>query len=341
MEILSNYSLKQLNTFGLEVKTDSYCKVTSIEDIKGLLSRPEISNFNKLVLGGGSNMLFKGDFHGLTIHNCIEGITVLPYDEDYVLVSAGGGVNWHAFVMYCVDQGYGGIENLSLIPGCVGAAPIQNIGAYGVEIKDTFYQLTAMNLVDGTIQLFNAAQCHFGYRDSIFKHEGKNKYIITEVTFRLSKRPAINKSYGAITSQLEVMGITNPTIKDISNAVIAIRQSKLPDPKVIGNAGSFFKNPEIPLSQFEDLQRQFPDVVGYKTHDTLMKVAAGWLIEKSGWKGKRVGNTGMHEKQALVLVNHGSATGNELIEHAKRVQSSVKEKFNIELEMEVNIISSM
>ncbi len=338
MEILSNYSLKQLNTFGLEVKTDSYCKVTSIEDIKGLLSQPEISNFNKLVLGGGSNMLFKGNFNGITIHNCIDGITNVSHDNDYVLVSAGGGVNWHSFVMHCADHVYGGIENLSLITGCVGAAPIQTIGAYGVEIKDTFYQLTAMSLSDGSIQLFNADQCRFGYRDSIFKHEGKNKYIITEVTFRLTKRPVINKSYGAITSQLELMGITNPTIKDISNAVIEIRQSKLPDPKVIGNAGSFFKNPEIPLSQFEDLQRQFPDVVGYKTHDTLMKVAAGWLIEKSGWKGKRIGNTGMHEKQALVLVNYGNATGNELIEHAKRVQSSVKEKFNIELEMEVNII---
>ncbi|MBP6658200.1 MAG: UDP-N-acetylmuramate dehydrogenase [Bacteroidia bacterium] len=338
MKIHANYPLQKLNTFGLNVLTTNYCKVTSVEDIKELLAKPEISGQNKLILGGGSNMLFSKDYQGLIIHNCIEGIRIDSQGEDQVLVSAGGGVNWHSFVLFCVDHGFGGIENLSLIPGCVGAAPIQNIGAYGVEIKDTFFELTAVNLTDGCIQKFNAAQCHFGYRDSVFKREGKNKFIITEVTFRLSKNPVINVSYGAIKSQLESMNITAPTIKDVSDAVIAIRQSKLPDPKVIGNAGSFFKNPEIPTEQFNELQKSFPDVVGYKTHDQLTKVAAGWLIENSGWKGKRIGNTGMHDKQALVLVNYGNATGNELIEHAKRVQSSVKDKFDIDLEMEVNII---
>lgn len=338
MKIQTNFSLKELNTFGLAVQTSRYCKVTSVPDIQDLLSNPEIQKLKKLVLGGGSNMLFAHDFEGLVIHNCIEGIRMDDQGEDHVFVSAGGGVNWHSFVLYCVDHGFGGLENLSLIPGCVGAAPIQNIGAYGVEIKDTFFELTALDLTDGNIQKFNSAQCHFGYRDSVFKREGKNKYIITEVTFRLSKKPVINVSYGAIKSQLESMNISTPTIKDVSEAVIAIRQSKLPDPKVIGNAGSFFKNPEIPTEQFIMLQNSFPEIVGYKSHDNLTKVAAGWLIENSGWKGKRVGNTGMHDKQALVLVNYGNATGNELIEHAKRVQKSVLEKFGIELEMEVNII---
>ena len=338
MEIQSNYPLKDLNTFGLDVRCAKYCKVHSVEEIKELMLQPGVSGQQKLVLGGGSNMLFSHDFEGLIIHNCIEGIRIDDQGNDQVIVSAGGGVNWHSFVLFCVDNGFGGIENLSLIPGCVGAAPIQNIGAYGVEIKDTFFELTAMNLIDGSLQKFSAAQCHFGYRDSVFKHEGKNKFIITEVTFRLSKNPVINVSYGAIKSQLETMGIINATIKDVSNAVIAIRQSKLPDPKLIGNAGSFFKNPEIETTQFSELQKKYPEIVGYKTHDQFTKVAAGWLIENSGWKGKRIGNTGMHDKQALVLVNYGKATGNELIEHAKRVQASVKEKFNIELEMEVNII---
>ncbi len=338
MKIERNYPLQELNTFGLKVHTTAYFRITSLEEINELLSNPEISTLKKLVLGGGSNMLFSKDYDGLIIHNCIQGIRIDSEGDDQVLVTAGGGVNWHAFVLYCVDHGYGGIENLSLIPGCVGAAPIQNIGAYGVEIKDTFFELTAVNLIDGSLQKFNAAQCHFGYRDSVFKRAGKNKFIITEVTFRLSKNPAINVSYGAIKIQIESMNISAPTIKDVSEAVIAIRQSKLPDPKVIGNAGSFFKNPEIPNTQFEELQKSFPDIVGYKTHDQLTKVAAGWLIENSGWKGKRIGNTGMHDKQALVLVNYGNATGNELIQHAKNVQSSVKEKFNIELEMEVNII---
>lgn len=338
MEIQENYSLKNLNSFGLDVQCDRYCKVTSNAEIKSLLSQMSIAPLPKLVLGGGSNMLFTGNFKGLIIHNCIEGICVKAEDNDFIWITGGGGVNWHSFVMYCVDHGFGGIENLSLIPGCVGAAPIQNIGAYGIEIKDTFSELTAIDLKDGSIHKFNNEQCRFGYRDSIFKREGKNKYIIIDVTFRLTKHPKINVSYGAITSQLQETGIIEPTIKDVSNAVIAIRQSKLPDPKVIGNAGSFFKNPEITTVQFEMLKNNYVDIVGYKTSDNMIKVAAGWLIEKSGWKGKRVGNTGMHDKQALVLVNHGNATGSELIEHAKRVQQSVKEKFNIELEMEVNII---
>lgn len=338
MEILTNYPLKQLNTFGLDVHTAYYCKVASIEEVREIITHPETKNLPKLILGGGSNMLFSSDFNGLVIHNCIDGISVQPEVNNSVLVSAGGGVNWHSFVMYCVEHGYGGLENLSLIPGCVGAAPIQNIGAYGVEIKDTFHGLTAVNLIDGSTRHFNAEQCRFGYRDSFFKQEGKGKFIITQVTFRLSKNPVINTTYGAISSQLQSMHITAPTIRDVSNAVIAIRQSKLPDPKVIGNAGSFFKNPEISMKQFMELQSKYPEIVGYKTQSDHMKVAAGWLIEQSGWKGKRVGNTGMHDKQALVLVNYGNAVGSELIEHAKRVQSGVKEKFNIELEMEVNII---
>lgn len=339
MKIDKKYSLKSLNTFGLDVNADAYCRVSSVAELKELVAQPEIQSLPKLILGGGSNMLFTNDFHGLIIHNSIEGICIEREDNDEVLICAGGGVNWHQFVLHCVDHGFGGIENLSLIPGCVGAAPIQNIGAYGVEIKDTFHQLTAVDLKVGSVHKFTNEQCRFGYRDSIFKREAKNRFMIVDVTFRLKKNPVINTSYGAITQQLTEMGIDKPTMKDVSNAVIAIRQSKLPDPKEIGNAGSFFKNPEIPIDQFDTLKKAHADIVGYPTSHGGMKVAAGWLIEKSGWKGKRVGNVGMHAKQALVLVNYGGATGAELIDHAKRVQASVKEQFAVELEMEVNIIS--
>ncbi len=339
MEIQSNYSLQALNTFGLSVKAKYYCEVTSISEFKALMEEPRYSSLPKLVLGGGSNVLFIDDFHGLVIHNKIAGICILEETDTAVLITAGGGVNWHQFVMHCVDKGYGGIENLSLIPGNVGAAPIQNIGAYGVEVKDTFFQLTAINLQDGSIHKFNNTECEFGYRDSIFKRESKNKFIIVDVTFRLSKQPKLSISYGAIKDELSAMGIEHPTIKDVSEAVIAIRQSKLPDPAIIGNAGSFFKNPEVAISFFDELKKSFPEIIGYKISESKIKLAAGWLIEKSGWKGKRIGEVGMHAKQALVLVNYGKAKGEELIAHAQRVQASVQENFGINLEMEVNIIS--
>lgn len=291
-----------------------------------------------MVLGGGSNVLFTNNYDGLIIRNRIENTNILFENEEYVDVKVGAGMNWHSFVLYTIEKNYPGLENLSLIPGCVGAAPIQNIGAYGVEIKNTFLELEAINIEDGSMRTFSNQECRFGYRDSIFKNEARNKFIIVSVTFRLNKKTKANTSYGAINDQLKVMNIDQPTIRDISNAVIAIRQSKLPDPKVIGNAGSFFKNPEIQLKQYEILKEKFPAIVGYPSAENKIKLAAGWLIEQCDWKGKRIGNTGMHEKQALVLVNYGQATGEELLSHAKKVQQSVREKFGVELEMEVNIV---
>jgi UDP-N-acetylmuramate dehydrogenase len=291
-----------------------------------------------MILGGGSNVLFKNDFDGLIIHNTIGGIDILREDENEALVRSGAGVVWHDFVKFTIANKFPGIENLSLIPGCVGAAPIQNIGAYGVEIKKTFHELTVVSIEDGSVRTIRAAECRFGYRDSIFKHEAKNKFVITDVTFRFDKQATLNTTYGAINDQLKVMSVEHPTIRDVSEAVIAIRRSKLPDPNEIGNAGSFFKNPEIPTGQFDELKNKYSDIVGYPASPGHTKVAAGWLIEKAGWKGKRIGNVGMHAKQALVLVNYGNATGEELVTHALNVQRSVKEIFGVEVEMEVNII---
>lgn len=337
MHFEENFSLKSLNTFGLTARARYFAEAGNTEELKAILTDPKSAGVTKMILGGGSNILFTRDFDGLIIHNNIGGISKLSEDTDSVLLQAGGGVIWHEFVLYAVEHGYSGIENLSLIPGTVGAAPMQNIGAYGVEIKDTFHSLVAVDLSNGESRTFNLEQCHFGYRDSVFKREEKGKYIIVSVIFRLRKNPVINTSYGAIEEQLKSMGIEKPGIKDVSNAVIAIRRSKLPDPKEIGNAGSFFKNPEIPMAQYEDLKRTFPDMVAYKIANDKMKLAAGWLIEQCGWKGKRVGNAGMHARQALVLVNYGGATGEELINHARNVQKSVKEKFGVEIEMEVNV----
>ncbi len=337
MKLLENYSLKNQNTFGIDISARWFCSVTQTSELQQLLSDIYFKNTPKLILGGGSNILFTRNFEGLVIRNRIENIQLIAEDNDSVLVSAGGGMNWHAFVIYTIEHNYSGLENLSLIPGCVGAAPIQNIGAYGVEIKNTFHSLTAINLADGSLKTFDATACRFGYRDSVFKQEAKNKYAIVEVTFRLKKNSELNTSYGAIEEELKKMHVDHPTLSDVSNAVITIRQSKLPDPKVIGNAGSLFKNPEVPKETFDRIKANYPGLVGYPATDK-MKLAAGWLIEQCGWKGKRIGNCGMHEKQALVLVNYGGATGKELLEHAKKVQESVVQKFGVFLEMEVNII---
>ena len=338
MKVLENYSLKNYNTFGLDVKARWYAEITNTEDLQLLLKNPEFNTTPKMILGGGSNILFTKDYEGLIIRNRIEFIKKLSEDENQVSIKVGAGMNWHSFVLYTIDQNYPGLENLSLIPGCVGATPIQNIGAYGVEVKHTFHELNAVNLSDGSLQTFKAEECDFGYRDSIFKQTAKNKYAIVDVTFHFNKNNSLNTSYGAIEDQLKIMNITNPGIRDISNAVIAIRKSKLPDPEIIGNAGSFFKNPEIPEDLFKNLEQKFPGIVGHQSVNGKIKLAAGWLIEQCGWKGKRIGNTGMHERQALVLVNYGGATGKELIDHALRVKESVLEKFGVELEMEVNII---
>lgn len=338
MKILRNYSLSHLNTLGIDAKAAFYAIVHSVDELMALIQSPEVQNGPILILGGGSNILLSKDFPGIVIHNSLKGLEIVDETADWSLVRSGAGEVWHEFVCFAIDKGLGGVENLSLIPGYVGASPIQNIGAYGVELKDVFHELEALDLRDGSLKTFSHSECRFGYRDSIFKHEAKGKYIITSVTFKLNKKPTLNTSYGAIEEELKVMGITSPGIKEISQAVINIRRSKLPDPAEIGNAGSFFKNPEVSVELYERIKKDNPELVAYKTSDQKMKLAAGWLIEQCGWKGKVVNKVGMHRKQALVLVNYGGASGQELLSHARKVQQSVKEKFGVEIEMEVNVI---
>lgn len=337
-EVRENVSLKSLNTFGIGVSARYFAEVHSIEEIRGLLGDEKVKDLPRLILGGGSNILFTQDFDGLVIYNKLTGISVLREDKNYAWVQAASGEVWHELVLFCIGKGYGGIENLSLIPGTVGAAPIQNIGAYGVELKDTFQSLEAMNLKDGSIQTFDLSNCDFGYRDSIFKREAKGQYFINSITLKLSKKPVLNTSYGAIKTVLEQLKIDSPDVAAVSRAVCQIRNSKLPDPKVIGNAGSFFKNPEISAELFDALREEYPEIPGYTVAGGNVKVPAGWLIEQCGWKGKRAGNTGSHKDQALVLVNYGEAQGNEVRALAMEIKKSVEDKFGISLMPEVNII---
>jgi UDP-N-acetylmuramate dehydrogenase len=338
MNIQQNVSLRSYNTFGIDVNAKQFVEVNTLEELCVLCAAFNLSDRRLLILGGGSNVLLTGDFDGMVIRINLKGIEVLKEDEDHVWIKSMAGEVWHEFVMHCVEHGWGGVENLSLIPGYVGAAPMQNIGAYGVEIKDTFESLEAVEIATGEIITFSNPDCRFGYRESIFKQEAKGQYIIASVTFRLNKKPNFNTSYGAITQTLEEKGIKELSIKAISDAVIHIRQTKLPDPKALGNAGSFFKNPEIPAEQFNELKVKFPGMVGYPAGEHHIKVAAGWLIEQCGWKGKVVGNTGSHKQQALVLVNYGNATGAEIWELAMEIQRSVNEKFGITIQPEVNVI---
>jgi UDP-N-acetylmuramate dehydrogenase len=339
MNVQENFSLKKLNTFGIEAKAKYFIAFHSIEELKTILSLPEYKNEKLLILGGGSNLLFTSDFFdGLVLQNKIKGIEIIKESNDEVIIKSGAGENWHELVLYAISKNWGGMENLSLIPGTVGAAPMQNIGAYGVEIKDFFVSLEAYEIATGNLKTFFLEECAFGYRSSIFKHEAKGKYIICAVSFKLSKKPSFNTSYGAIADTLKEMGVTQPSVKTISDAVIHIRQTKLPDPKVIGNAGSFFKNPEIPVFSFEKIKSDYPEVPSYPTVSGMTKVPAGWLIEKCGWKGKVVGHTGVHKNQALVLVNYGEAKGEEIKTLSIEIQKSVKAKFGIELEAEVNFI---
>lgn len=334
-----NISLKPYNTFGVDGQSKYFAEVRSLEELIETLKFSNSKKLPLLFLGGGSNILLTKDFEGLAIRLNLKGITEEIIDDNQILVTAKAGENWHQFVMFCLDKNYGGLENLSLIPGNVGTSPMQNIGAYGTEIKDIFESCKVLNLETLEIETFNLEQCKFGYRDSIFKQEGKGKYVILEVTFRLTRTDhKIDVEYGAIKSELENLGITNPTIKDVSKAVINIRQSKLPDPKVIGNAGSFFKNPTIPISQFKALKQKFENIPGYPNGD-FVKVPAGWLIEQAGWKGKQIGNVASNQLQALVIINAtGNATGKEIFDFSTMIIDSVKEKFGIELEREVNII---
>ena len=333
--IQTNKNLKEYNTFGISVKAEMFAVFSSIEELKQILSNRNGKDL--LVLGGGSNLLLTKDFDGLVIKNEIKRFEVIEETVSEVIVESGAGENWHEFVLNCIDKGFGGIENLSLIPGSVGASPMQNIGAYGVEIKDVFESLSAYHIASGEIHYFDKTKCEFGYRESIFKNKVKGEYIILTVTFRLTKKPTINSSYGAINEQLKFMGIQVPTIKELSAAVIAIRQSKLPDPKIIGNAGSFFKNPTVEITLLEQIQKNYPDIPNYPALNGR-KLAAGWLIEKAGWKGRTFDNYGVHKLQALVLVNYGNCTGQEIFDLSSRIIQDVFEKFGVLLEREVNIL---
>jgi UDP-N-acetylmuramate dehydrogenase len=335
MQIQENISLRTYNTFGIDAKARYFAAFSSVEDLT------ECSMFNAqysiLILGGGSNILFTKDFEGLVLKNEIKGIELLHEDANYVYVKAGAGENWHQFVLHCINRGWAGVENLSLIPGCVGAAPVQNIGAYGVELDDVFLDLEAFHLKEKKMVTLTKSDCDFGYRDSVFKKKYKNEFAITSVTFQLKKKPVFHTSYGAITQELEKMGVKELSIKAISQAVISIRSSKLPDPVQIANAGSFFKNPEISKTRYEELQAEFPGIIAYPLAEDKVKLAAGWLIEQCGWKGFRRGDAGCHAKQALVLVNYGKATGSEIYQLSEEILISVKEKFGLLMSREVNV----
>ncbi len=336
--ILKNTSLKPFNTFGLEAKAQYFIEINSISEAIQLIDSEDFKVNKSMILGGGSNILLTQDFDGLVIKNNIKGIEHSKETDTTIQLRVGSGESWHALVLYCVDRGLGGIENLSLIPGTVGAAPMQNIGAYGVEIKDVFVELEALNLESKKIEYFDNTSCQFGYRESVFKLKQKDKYFITHVSLRLQKKPILKLDYGAIKDTLEEQKIERPTIKDVSDAVIKIRQSKLPNPAKIGNSGSFFKNPVIPQTQYDELKQTHPKIPSYPVDDTQVKVPAGWLIEQAGWKGKTFGQIGVHKNQALVLVNYGGGNGAAIKALSEKIQASVLEKFGINLHAEVNII---
>lgn len=337
VKIENNFSLKPFNTFGVSVNAKHWTEVNNEDIFRQLMESKIFESHQKLIIGGGSNLLFTKNFDGLVIKNNIKGIELVAENDDFVYVQAGAGEVWHEFVLFCIKNNWSGLENLSLIPGNVGASPMQNIGAYGMEIKDVFHELEAMDIKTGEIHYFNNAACEFGYRESVFKKQFKNRYIITRVTFRLNKVPKYNISYGAIEQELEKMGVKDLSIKAVSDAVIRIRTSKLPDPKVLGNAGSFFKNPVVDAKLFDKIKQNYPNVVGYPSANGQVKLAAGWLIEQAGWKGKVIGNCGVHHLQALVLVNHGGATGLEVYNLSSEILQSIEEKFGVLLEREVNI----
>ncbi len=337
MQIQTNFSLKKYNTFGIEAKAKQFVAVHSNDELQSILENH--TSDKKFILGGGSNMLLTQDIDALVIHIDLKGKKIIKEDDDFVWVESQAGEVWHEFVLWTIDQNFGGLENMSLIPGNVGTTPVQNIGAYGTEIKDTFVSCEAMNILSQEMKTFTKEECNFGYRESVFKHEAKDKFVITSVVFKLTKRNhKINTLYGDITKELENKNITIPTLKDVSNAVIAIRQSKLPDPKELGNSGSFFKNPIISKSEFDKVHALHPEMPHYVISETEVKIPAGWLIEKAGFKGKRFGDAGIHKNQALVLVNYGNATGQEILAVSRDVQATVLKEFGIAIEAEVNVI---
>lgn len=334
--ILENFDLQAFNTFGIQVNAKRFARFRNLPELQEVLLQRMDDEL--LILGGGSNVLFTRDFDGLVLLNEIAGIRIVAEDENHICIQAGAGEVWHNLVVHCVERGWGGIENLSLIPGSVGASPMQNIGAYGVEIKDVFEELEAYHIESGEVRTFRAEDCAFGYRESVFKHELKGQYIILNVTYRLSKHAQINTRYGVIEAQLAEMQIEHPTIKDVSAAVIAIRQSKLPNPAEIGNAGSFFKNPVVDREVFTAILANYPDAPSYPAPNDRVKLAAGWLIEKGGWKGWREKEFGVHAKQALVLVNYGGSVGNDIFQLSTQIIEDIRSKFGVELEREVNIL---
>jgi len=337
MTILNNFSLKPYNTFGIEAKARQFVAAHSIVDLKTILV--EHKDQEKFILGGGSNMLLTQDIDALVIHVDLKGKRIVKEEAGYVWVESMAGENWHEFVLWTLEQNFGGLENMSLIPGNVGTTPVQNIGAYGTEIKDTFVSCEAIHIETQAMKTFDREACRFGYRESIFKQEAKDQYIITSVVFKLTtSNHKINTSYGDIQKELEKHHITTPTLKDVSNAIISIRQSKLPDPKELGNSGSFFKNPIIPKTAFDSIHALHPEMPHYVVSETEVKVPTGWLIEQAGFKGKRFGDAGIHKNQALVLVNYGQATGQEILAVSRDIQATVLKQFGIAIEAEVNVI---
>lgn len=334
MLIQHQVSLLPYNTFGIDVTAKALANFTSLQELQALLQQAD----NALILGGGSNVLFTRNYDGWILRNQLKGIELVHEDDTHFYVKAAAGEVWHDLVLHCIEQGYAGIENLSLIPGSVGASPMQNIGAYGVEIKDVFHELEAYHIHDQTVVKFGLQDCAFGYRESVFKRQFKNQFVLLNVTYKLNKQPVFHTSYGAIEQELEAMGVQELSIKAVSQAVINIRQSKLPDPAVIGNAGSFFKNPKITAEHYQQLQQVHANIPGYTEPGNMVKVPAGWLIEQCQWKGYRKGDAGCHARQALVLVNYGKATGSEIYELSEAILNSVQQTFGITLEREVNIV---
>ncbi len=338
MNIRENISLQSFQTFGVDVSARFFITIEDVSQLKQVLSDREFQQTPKLILGGGSNILFKDNYEGLVIYNNLKGINIIKENAKHIWVKVSSGENWHQFVEYCLDHDYGGVENLSLIPGRVGAAPIQNIGAYGVELKDVFESLKAVSVANGESVTFNRSDCEFGYRQSIFKGRLKGDYCITAITLRLDKEHTYQVSYGSLQSKLQEMGVEDLSIQAISRAVCNIRRRKLPDPQQLGNAGSFFTNPYIKASTFKNLKKQFPSLQGYPSDNDLVKIPAGWLIEQCGYKGIKRGNVGTYKNQALIIVNYGGATSQEILALAEEIQETVYQKFRIWLEPEVNII---
>jgi UDP-N-acetylmuramate dehydrogenase len=339
MQIQQNISLGTYNTFGIKAIAKHFAKFSSLDELEEVFHYGSSAKENgPLIIGGGSNILLTGDYNGLVAKNELQGIDVVNEDQKHIYVRAAAGENWHRFVLYCIENNFAGIENLSLIPGNVGASPMQNIGAYGVELKDVFYELEAYNIREKKVVKFSTSDCQFGYRESVFKRKYKGQFIIISVTFRLNKQPLFHTEYGALKQELDRMDVKDLSIRAISEAVINIRRSKLPDPAEIGNAGSFFKNPIIPKSRFNSLKDLFPSIPGFPENEENVKVAAAWLIEQCGWKGYRKGDAGCHAKQALVLVNYGNAKGIDIYNLSTEIMQSVESKFGLILEREVNVL---